>query len=195
MSSYYDVCSKVTVVIPPLPDEALPGSSTLHQHADTRVRPPIIQSNQDAHQYHCRHCDTTWPTSAFRNRQQFGAHCSNCKQKKDRQRKYVLALSRFAAASTPSSVTHADSMSEQHSAGDDVCQEMPVGAVTGMDVCREDFDNDDIIIIDDDMNNTHTCEYPQTSSAGDIWSTLVQVACEEWSNTGVRSRGRRRKGL
>ena len=32
--------------------------------------------------YYCRYCDTTWPLNYFRNRQQFGAHCSNCSRKR-----------------------------------------------------------------------------------------------------------------
>ncbi|KAL6068235.1 GATA zinc finger domain containing protein [Balamuthia mandrillaris] len=32
--------------------------------------------------YYCRYCNRTWPLSAFRNSQQFGAHCSNCSRKR-----------------------------------------------------------------------------------------------------------------
>jgi len=32
--------------------------------------------------YYCRYCDNTWPLNYFRNRQQFGAHCSNCSRKR-----------------------------------------------------------------------------------------------------------------
>jgi hypothetical protein len=32
--------------------------------------------------YYCRYCHMTWPVTAFKNRQQFGAHCSNCSRKR-----------------------------------------------------------------------------------------------------------------
>eukprot|EP01096_Ripella_sp_DP13-Kostka_P017663 TRINITY_DN912_c0_g1_i1.p1 TRINITY_DN912_c0_g1~~TRINITY_DN912_c0_g1_i1.p1 ORF type:complete len:453 (+),score=210.56 TRINITY_DN912_c0_g1_i1:638-1996(+) len=32
--------------------------------------------------YYCRYCNTSWPAKHFRNRQQFGAHCSNCSRKR-----------------------------------------------------------------------------------------------------------------
>lgn len=33
--------------------------------------------------YHCKFCDQAWPASYFRNRQQFGAHCSNCSRRRN----------------------------------------------------------------------------------------------------------------
>eukprot|EP01133_Synstelium_polycarpum_P003935 gene3935-4556_t len=33
-------------------------------------------------QYYCKYCDKTWPSSFFRNKQSFGAHCSNCSRKR-----------------------------------------------------------------------------------------------------------------
>jgi len=32
--------------------------------------------------YYCKYCDNSWPSTHFRNRQQFGAHCSNCSRKR-----------------------------------------------------------------------------------------------------------------
>lgn len=32
--------------------------------------------------YWCKYCNLTWPLSYFKNRQQFGAHCSNCSRKR-----------------------------------------------------------------------------------------------------------------
>ncbi len=32
--------------------------------------------------YFCKYCNQQWPSSHFRNRQQFGAHCSNCSRKR-----------------------------------------------------------------------------------------------------------------
>lgn len=33
-------------------------------------------------QYYCKYCCMTWPLNYFKNRQQFGAHCSNCSRKR-----------------------------------------------------------------------------------------------------------------
>ena len=33
-------------------------------------------------QYYCKYCGLTWPLNFFKNRQQFGAHCSNCSRKR-----------------------------------------------------------------------------------------------------------------
>lgn len=33
-------------------------------------------------QYYCKYCGMTWPLNFFKNRQQFGAHCSNCSRKR-----------------------------------------------------------------------------------------------------------------
>jgi hypothetical protein len=38
--------------------------------------------NKERENYYCKYCDKTWPLSYFRNRQQFGAHCSNCSRKR-----------------------------------------------------------------------------------------------------------------
>jgi hypothetical protein len=32
--------------------------------------------------YYCKYCNVTWPIHHFKNRQQFGAHCSNCSRKR-----------------------------------------------------------------------------------------------------------------
>jgi GATA zinc finger len=34
--------------------------------------------NGDVESYFCKYCNRVWPATAFRNAQQFGAHCSNC---------------------------------------------------------------------------------------------------------------------
>jgi len=41
--------------------------------------------------YHCRHCNGSWPVSAFRNPQQFGAHCSNCSRSKKARAQKIAA--------------------------------------------------------------------------------------------------------
>lgn len=39
-------------------------------------------TNIDLEQYYCKYCGLTWPMNYFKNRQQFGAHCSNCSRKR-----------------------------------------------------------------------------------------------------------------
>ncbi|EFA77896.1 hypothetical protein PPL_09396 [Heterostelium album PN500] len=39
-----------------------------------------FESNPE--QYYCKFCDKTWPSSYFKNKQSFGAHCSNCSRKR-----------------------------------------------------------------------------------------------------------------
>eukprot|EP01122_Echinamoeba_exundans_P013392 TRINITY_DN5843_c0_g1_i1.p1 TRINITY_DN5843_c0_g1~~TRINITY_DN5843_c0_g1_i1.p1 ORF type:complete len:610 (+),score=139.75 TRINITY_DN5843_c0_g1_i1:78-1907(+) len=41
---------------------------------------PEISNGKDV--YWCKYCNLTWPLSYFKNRQQFGAHCSNCSRKR-----------------------------------------------------------------------------------------------------------------
>eukprot|EP01113_Clastostelium_recurvatum_P000577 TRINITY_DN10263_c0_g1_i3.p1 TRINITY_DN10263_c0_g1~~TRINITY_DN10263_c0_g1_i3.p1 ORF type:complete len:507 (-),score=137.91 TRINITY_DN10263_c0_g1_i3:588-2108(-) len=41
--------------------------------------------------YYCKYCETTWPLSFFRNRQQFGAHCSNCSRRRRPRDPSVMA--------------------------------------------------------------------------------------------------------
>jgi len=43
-------------------------------------------------QYYCKYCGLTWPLNFFKNRQQFGAHCSNCSRKRKSRGTYAYAL-------------------------------------------------------------------------------------------------------
>jgi len=45
----------------------------------------FVKKNDDGFDeefYYCKYCDNSWPSTHFRNRQQFGAHCSNCSRKR-----------------------------------------------------------------------------------------------------------------
>jgi hypothetical protein len=39
--------------------------------------------------YYCKYCNVTWPIHHFKNRQQFGAHCSNCSRKRKFKSKFL----------------------------------------------------------------------------------------------------------
>lgn len=44
-------------------------------------------------QYYCKYCGLTWPLNFFKNRQQFGAHCSNCSRKRKSRGMYCVSPS------------------------------------------------------------------------------------------------------
>lgn len=53
-------------------------SSHAHEH-------PALEAGSAGialEQYYCKYCGVTWPLNYFKNRQQFGAHCSNCSRKR-----------------------------------------------------------------------------------------------------------------
>lgn len=46
-------------------------------------KPKHIQEEESKDIYYCKYCNVTWPVHFFKNRQQFGAHCSNCSRKRN----------------------------------------------------------------------------------------------------------------
>lgn len=53
-------------------------SSHAHEHVPLEAGSAGIALEQ----YYCKYCGVTWPLNYFKNRQQFGAHCSNCSRKR-----------------------------------------------------------------------------------------------------------------
>lgn len=66
--------SSVTVVSGEVADPLRTGGAIL---VDASASP---MDQKDV--YWCKYCNLTWPLSYFKNRQQFGAHCSNCSRKR-----------------------------------------------------------------------------------------------------------------
>lgn len=53
-------------------------------------KPKHIQEEESKDIYYCKYCNVTWPVHFFKNRQQFGAHCSNCSRKRNIRRKLTI---------------------------------------------------------------------------------------------------------
>lgn len=76
-----------------------------------------IETNDDSNNssYYCRYCDKYFSSAVFRNRQQFGAHCSNCsRHRKLRGEEVVLGTSSPVMANlihSPTITAHAKPMS------------------------------------------------------------------------------------
>eukprot|EP01113_Clastostelium_recurvatum_P012376 TRINITY_DN1642_c0_g1_i10.p1 TRINITY_DN1642_c0_g1~~TRINITY_DN1642_c0_g1_i10.p1 ORF type:complete len:476 (-),score=112.15 TRINITY_DN1642_c0_g1_i10:1080-2306(-) len=62
--------------------EAIGQSSSHTPYDDQPTTPPAHKGKNGKDYYYCKHCETTWPLTFFRNRQQFGAHCSNCSRQR-----------------------------------------------------------------------------------------------------------------
>eukprot|EP01112_Ceratiomyxa_fruticulosa_P018895 TRINITY_DN6109_c0_g1_i3.p1 TRINITY_DN6109_c0_g1~~TRINITY_DN6109_c0_g1_i3.p1 ORF type:complete len:607 (-),score=130.68 TRINITY_DN6109_c0_g1_i3:366-2186(-) len=62
-----------------------PDSPDTHSSYESHPSSPPIDSREAGNgkdYYFCKYCETTWPLTFFRNRQQFGAHCSNCSRRR-----------------------------------------------------------------------------------------------------------------
>ncbi|EGG18115.1 hypothetical protein DFA_06782 [Cavenderia fasciculata] len=46
--------------------------------------PQVLES------YYCKYCEKTWPSGTFKNKQAFGAHCSNCSRKRKQREDGML---------------------------------------------------------------------------------------------------------
>ena len=62
---------------------AQPGRGTPMSPTQSSASTSSGNSAQSSNKvYYCKFCNVTWPVGYFKNRQTFGAHCSNCSRKR-----------------------------------------------------------------------------------------------------------------
>lgn len=75
------------------------GGSAETGDASFRASSAAMDSNEPSSEhkdvYWCKYCNLTWPLSYFKNRQQFGAHCSNCSRKRKSRGTQMIRLFAF----------------------------------------------------------------------------------------------------